>query len=131
MLYKLILLFVFTPLVELGILVYLGTLMGVLYTILIVVTTGIIGAFLAKTQGLATFSRIRSNIERGVLPAEELFHGVLILIGGLLLITPGLITDLAGFAMLIPRMRKVAAKWLRGLIERKIQRREIHYWEIR
>lgn len=131
MLYKLILLFVITPLVELAILVYLGTLIGVLYTILIVVTTGIVGAFLSKTQGLATFSRIRSSIERGVLPAEELFYGVLILIGGLLLITPGLLTDLAGFAMLIPRTRRVVAKWLRCLIERKIQQREIHYWEIR
>lgn len=131
MLYKLVLLFVVTPLIELAILVYLGTLVGVLYTILIVVTTGLLGAFLAKNEGLATFSRIRSSIERGVLPAEEIFQGVLILIGGLLLLTPGLITDLAGFAMLIPRTRKVVAKLLHSLIERKIQQRKIHYWEIR
>ncbi len=130
MLYKLVLLFVVTPLVELGILIYLGTLIGVLNTILIVVATGIVGAFLAKNQGLATLSRIRSSIERGILPAEELLHGVLILIAGFLLLTPGLITDLAGFMMLIPRTRKAVANWLRRLIQRKIQQREIRYWEI-
>ncbi len=131
MFYKLVLLFIVTPLIELAVLVYLGTLLGVLYTILIVIATGLIGAFLAKNQGLATFSRIGSSIERGVLPAEELFQGALILIGGLLLLTPGLITDLAGFAMLIPQTRNAVAKRLRGLIQRKIQQREIHYWEIR
>ena len=127
MLFKLILLFVVTPLAELTILVYLGTLIGVLYTILIVATTGIIGAFLARKQGFATLSRIRSSIERGVLPAGDLFQGALILIGGLLLLTPGIITDLIGFTMLIPQTRRIIANWLRDLIQRKIQQREIHY----
>ena len=129
--FKLVLLFVVTPLVELAILVYLGTLIGVLYTILIVIVTGLIGALLARNQGLATLSRIRSDIERGILPADELFKGALILIGGLLLLTPGLITDLVGFAMLIPQTRNVVAKWLRRFIQRKIQQREMHYWEAR
>ncbi len=131
MLFRLMLLFVVTPLVELAILIYLGTLIGALYTILIVVTTGLLGAFLARRQGLATLSRIRSSIERGILPSDDLFQAVLILIGGLLLITPGLITDLAGFAMLIPQTRNIVTKWLRNLIQRKIERREIHYWRIR
>jgi UPF0716 protein FxsA len=126
-----VLLFVVTPLVELAILIYLGTLIGALYTILIVVITGLLGAFLARRQGLATLSRIRSSIERGILPSDDLFQAVLILIGGLLLITPGLITDLAGFAMLIPQTRNIVTKWLRNLIQRKIERREIHYWRIR
>ena len=123
--FKLILLFVITPLVELAILVYLGTLVGVLYTILIVVITGLIGALLVRSQGLATLSRIRSDIEHGILPADEIFKGVLILIGGLLLLTPGLVTDLAGFAMLIPQTRNVVAKRLRRFIQRKIQQRQI------
>ncbi|MFO7772458.1 MAG: FxsA family protein [Dehalococcoidia bacterium] len=131
MLYKLVLLFVVTPLVELAILIYLGTLIGVMYTILIVVATGLIGAILARHQGLATFSRIRSSIDRGVIPSEELLHGALILVGGLLLLTPGLVTDLVGFAMLIPQTRKIVANWLRRLIQRKIQQNEVHYWEIR
>ena len=120
--FKLILLFVITPLVELAILIYLGTIIGALYTILIVIVTGLIGALLARNQGLTTLSRIRNDIERGILPAEELFKGVLILVGGLLLLTPGLVTDLAGFAMLIPQTRKVVAKWLCRFIQRKIQK---------
>ncbi len=129
--FRLMLLFVVTPLVELAILIYLGTLIGALYTILIVAITGLLGAFLARKQGLATLSRIRSSIERGILPSDDLFQAVLIVIGGLLLITPGLITDLAGFAMLIPQTRNIVTKWLRNLIQRKIERREIHYWRIR
>lgn len=125
------LLFVVAPLVELAILIYLGTLIGTLNTILIVVITGLVGAFLARRQGLATLSRIRSGIEQGVLPTSDLFQAVLILIGGLLLLTPGIITDLAGFAMLIPRTRSIVARWLRNLIQRKIERREIHTWRIR
>lgn len=131
MLYKLILLFVVTPLVELAILVYLGTIVGVLYTILIVVATGLIGAFLARSQGIATFNQIRSRIEQGVLPGDELLQGMLILVGGLLLLTPGLITDLTGFLMIIPQTRNIVVKWVRDLLQRKIQQREIHYWEIR
>jgi UPF0716 protein FxsA len=125
------LIFVVTPLVELAILIYLGTLIGVLNTILIVVITGLSGAFLARRQGLVTLSRIRNNVEQGILPSGDLFQAVLILIGGLLLLTPGLITDLAGFAMLIPQTRNIVTKWLRNLIQRKIERRETHYWRIR
>ena len=126
-----VLLFIVTPLVELAILIYLGTLIGIINTILIVVTTGILGAFLARTQGLATLSRIRSSMERGILPSDELFQGSLIVIGGLLLVTPGMITDLVGFAMLIPQTRNIVIKWLRKLIQRKIERREIHSWRLR
>ena len=125
------LIFVVTPLVELAILIYLGTLIGALYTILIVVITGLLGALLARRQGLATLSRIRNSVEQGVLPSGELFQAVLILIGGLLLLTPGLITDLVGFALLIPQSRNVVTRWLRNFIQRKIERKETIYWRIR
>ena len=125
------LIFVVTPLVELAILIYLGTLIGALNTILIVVITGLLGAFLAKRQGLATLSRIRNSVEQGVLPSGDLFQAVLILIGGLLLLTPGLITDLVGFALLIPLTRNVVTRWFRNFIQRKIERKETLYWRIR
>lgn len=131
MLHKLVLLFVATPVVELAILVYLGTVIGVVYTVLIVVATGIGGALLAKNQGLATLHRIRSSVGRGILPGEELLQGTLILIGGLMLLTPGLVTDLVGFAMLVPQTRKVMAGWLRGIIQRNVQQRNMYYREIR
>ena len=125
------LIFVVTPLVELAILIYLGTLIGALNTILIVVITGLLGAFLARRQGLATLSRIRNSVEQGVLPSGDLFQAVLILIGGLLLLTPGLITDLVGFALLIPLTRNVVTRWFRNFIQRKIERKETLYWRIR
>ena len=125
------LLFVLTPLVELAILIYLGTIIGALYTILIVVATGILGAFMARNQGFATLSRIRSNFERGIIPSNELFHGALILAGGLLLLTPGVITDIVGFAVLVPQTRRLIGRWILSLIRRRIERGEIHYWEMR
>ncbi len=131
MLSRLILLFTLTPLVELAILLYLGSLIGVLYTIVIVVVTGIVGAFLAKRQGLAVVSRIRSSTERGMLPGEDLLHGALILAGGLLLLTPGLLTDVVGFVFLIPRTRKAMMNWVRRIMERKMQQGEMRYWQIR
>ena len=130
MLLRLALLFVLTPLIELAILVYLGTIIGALYTILIVVATGILGAFMARNQGLAALSRIRGSIEREIIPSNEIFDGALILAGGLLLLTPGIITDIIGFAMLVPQTRRITGRWLRSLIRRRIQRGEIHYWEV-
>ena len=126
-----ILIFVGVPLAELALLIYIGNLIGVLNTILIVVITGILGALLARHQGLAALSRIRSNVERGILPSDDLLQGVLILIGGLLLLTPGIITDLAGFAMLIPPTRRIVTRWLQRLLQGKISRGETHYWRIR
>jgi len=119
------------PIIELAILVYLGTEIGALYTILIVIGTGLLGAFLARNQGLATLSRIRSSLEQGMVPSTELFNGALILVGGLLLLTPGLITDFVGFMLLIPPTRYIIGKWLRGRIMGKIQRHEIHFLDMR
>lgn len=131
MLSRLVLLFVVIPLVELAILLYLGSLIGVLYTIVIVVVTGIVGAFLAKREGLAVISRIRSSTECGILPGEDLLHGALILAGGLLLLTPGLLTDIVGFVLLIPRTRKAMMNWVRRIMERKMQQGEMRHWQIR
>ena len=72
MLFKLLLLFILVPLFELALLVYVGTLIGPWYTMLIVVVTGVIGAVLARRQGTAILNRIRSNIEQGMLPPDDL-----------------------------------------------------------
>ena len=124
---RLTLLFVLMPLVELAILVYLGTIIGAFYTILIVVLTGILGAILTRSQGMATLSRIRSSLQRGILPANELFDGALILVGGLFLLTPGIITDIFGLAVLVPQTRHIIGRLFRSLIYRRIQRRQIQY----
>jgi UPF0716 protein FxsA len=128
---RLFLLFVTTPLSELALLVYLGTVIGPWYTILIVVATGAIGAYLARNQGLATLAKIRSSIQQGIIPSRELLEGALILAGGLLLLTPGVITDTVGFLVLIPPSRRAIARYLLALVRRRIERGAIHYWEVR
>ena len=131
MLFWLILLFTIVPLIELAILIYLGTIIGALYTMLIVVVTGILGAILARYQGSSTLSKIRSNIEIGIIPANELFDGALILAGGLLLLTPGIITDIIGFALLVPYTRRIVRRLSRSLMLRKIETGGINYWKLR
>lgn len=130
MLFKLGLLFILVPLIELAILVFLSSIIGFWYTILIIIATGFLGALLAKRQGLKTLYRIRSSLEQGILPSAELFHGALILTGGLLLLTPGLITDITGFALLLPQTRRIIGKVIISQIKRKIQSGQIQYWEI-
>lgn len=130
MLLRLMLLFILVPLIELAILIYLGTIIGALYTVLIVVATGILGAIMERHQGLAALSRIRSSIMSGIMPANELFDGALILAGGLLLLTPGIITDIVGFAVLVPQTRRIIGRWIRSLIHRRIQSGKIHYREV-
>jgi UPF0716 protein FxsA len=131
MLFRLILVFTIVPLIELAILIYLGTIIGALYTILIVVVTGILGAVMTRYQGMVTLSKIRSNIENGIIPANELFDGALILAGGLLLLTPGIITDIIGFALLVPYTRRIVRRLSRSLVLRKIETGGIHYWKLR
>ena len=131
MLFRLLLLFILVPLVELALLIYIGMVIGPWYTIAIVVCTGILGAVLAKSQGTAILNRIRSSLEQGTLPPDDLLSGALILVGGLVLLTPGMITDIIGFSLLIPATRRAIAGWLRGAIQRKFEQGEIYSWRLR
>ena len=104
---KLLMLFIATPILELAILIELGKRIGTLQTIGIIIITGIVGASLAKSQGLRIFRNIKQSVSVGELPHNHLVEGLLILIGGALLITPGIITDLAGFTLVLPWTRKL------------------------
>ena len=94
---RLLLLFTVVPLVELFLLVKLGTVIGIGATILIVICTGVLGAWLARWQGLGVLRRLTEDVNQGRLPADALIDGLLILIAGAVLLTPGLITDALGF----------------------------------
>ncbi|NMB15884.1 MAG: FxsA family protein [Firmicutes bacterium] len=107
------------PIAELAVLIELGRQVGTRPTIGLVLGTGVIGAALAKSQGLAVLRRMAAQLDEGRVPAEGLLDGLLILIGGLLLATPGLMTDAAGFFLLVP--------WSRNLIKRKA-RAKIYDW---
>jgi len=126
MLVKLILLFTIIPITELIILMKLGTLIGIAKTLLIVIGTGILGAVLAKMQGVQILYKITNEINRGAVPAGYLFDGFLIFIAGVVLITPGLITDILGFLLLIPFTRAIIKSWLSNTVRNKIKKGDLH-----
>jgi len=87
----------------------------------IVIITGFVGAFLARAQGIMVLAQIRRDLAEGRMPAPRLMDGVMILIAGVLLITPGLITDTVGFLLLIPVVRSTIRAWLRRKLEEKFR----------
>ncbi|MGQ3684936.1 MAG: FxsA family protein [Candidatus Loosdrechtia sp.] len=106
MVLRLILLFTIFPLVELYLLIQIGRHLGALTTVMIVFITGVAGALLAKSQGLSVYKNIKKDLQEGFIPTESLLDGLFILIAGALLITPGLITDIVGFFLMIPLFRR-------------------------
>ncbi len=126
MLLGLFFLFTLVPLLELYLLIRLGTYIGAVDTIAIVIGTGVAGGLLAKSQGLAVLDRMRAELNQGRLPAESLFDGLLILIAGAMLVTPGLLTDGLGLLLLIPWSRQVIKSWLKRKMQEKISEGEIH-----
>ena len=113
MLFRLFLCFTLIPVAELYILIHLGGIIGGLNTIILVILTGFIGAYLARMEGLNTMLKVRQNLNQGVMPAEELLDAFIILIAGLVLITPGLLTDTAGLLLLWPPTRNKIKRFLR------------------
>ncbi|PIE00790.1 MAG: exlusion protein FxsA [Thiothrix nivea] len=99
-------LFFIIPLIEIYLLIQVGGVIGVLPTILLVVLTAVIGAFLLRQQGLSTLARFQRSMAQGEVPATALLEGVMLLLGGALLMTPGFFTDAIGFACLLPFSRK-------------------------
>jgi len=99
---RMLLLFVFLPMVELYLLIMLGSRIGAMPTIGLIVFTGVLGATLARQQGLSVLSKIQREMASGKPPTQELVEGALIVVGGIVLLTPGIITDLFGFSLLIP-----------------------------
>ena len=117
MLLKLFLAFTIIPVVEIYLLIQIGTIFGALTSIALVIFTGFFGAYLARIQGLQTLFRIQESIREGQMPSGELMDALLIGIAGLVLLTPGFITDAVGFLLLIPNTRTAIKYWLRRQIE--------------
>ncbi len=102
----LLLLFLLVPVIEIYLLIEVGSMIGAIYTILLVVLTAVVGAALLRWQGFTTFQRVREAMARGEVPAIEMMEGVVLLICGALLLTPGFFTDIIGFLALIPAVRR-------------------------
>jgi UPF0716 protein FxsA len=118
MLPRLALLFILVPILELAILVQLGQRVGFWPTLALVIFTGVLGASLARSAGMRILSSIRSELAAGRVPSEALQDGLAVLVGGALLLTPGLITDFAGFSLLFAPTRR----WLKARTRRWLER---------
>ncbi len=112
MFFYLLLLFIVVPFVELALLLKLADLTSWWHTLLLVIVTGIVGTWLARSQGLRTYSKIQQSLAEGQMPADSLLDAAMILVAGALLLTPGILTDLFGFSLLFPPTRRFYRRWL-------------------
>ncbi|HEV2132618.1 MAG TPA: FxsA family protein [Longimicrobiaceae bacterium] len=129
---RLLLLFTLVPAVELALLIVIGQRLGVLPTVALILITGLVGAWLARREGSRTWREFRAALSTGRVPGEELQQGLAILIGGALLLTPGVVTDLVGLLLLLPPSRQVVLREVRRRIERRLlqdeNRLEVRFW---
>ena len=122
----LVTLFIAMPILELVVLLKVHQACGLGNKLVIVVLTGIVGVVLARAQGIMVMTVIRRDLAEGKMPAPRLMDGVMILIAGVLLITPGLITDSVGFLLLLPPVRASIRAWLRKKLEDKLRNGSIN-----
>lgn len=113
--------FILLPIIELWLLFKVAAALDFGTALIIVVMTGVIGAWLARAQGLMVMLQIQRDLAEGRMPAPRMIDGMMILIAGALLITPGLITDAVGFLLLAPPVRVLIRGWLRQMLERKLK----------
>jgi len=121
MFFKLATLFIVLPIVELILLIWLGDVLSFWPTVGIIITTGVVGSWLARVQGRAVLRSIQAELQRGALPGDPMIDGLLVLVAGALMVTPGLITDVTGMLFLVPPIRRVVRnrikKWFTSRIE--------------
>jgi len=120
MLVRLLLVFTVVPLVELFLLVKIGESIGLGATVAIVVTTGVVGAWLTRIEGLRVIRQVRDELGQGRVPTDRLLDGLLILLAGAVLLTPGLLTDAIGFFLLVPPGRRLVRRYLARVIARRL-----------
>jgi len=122
MFFKLFLLFTLIPIAELYLLIKIGGVIGAFNTVLIILVTAIVGAYLTKSQGFIVINRIQLALKEGRMPGSELLHGLCVLLGGFTLLTPGFITDFFGLSMLLPPIRDIYVRIAERLIMNKIHK---------
>ena len=129
--FRLLLLFIALPALELALLIEIGARIGTATTIGLIVVTGIVGASLARQQGLRVIGTIQRELAEGRLPAASLVDGLMILVASALLVTPGVLTDAFGFLCLVPAFRAVARRAMQRRFERAVreQKVQVHFAE--
>jgi len=113
--------FLVIPIVEMLVLLKVGSFIGTFYTVALVLMTAVIGVSLLRRQGLSAFLRANEKMQAGQMPVEEMGEGLMLAVAGALLLTPGFVTDGIGFLLLTPGVRRyLATKWLSSMV-RKLQ----------
>jgi len=110
---RLFLLFTIIPFVEMVILLKLGDLVGFFPTLLIVIITGALGAYFVKREGFRVWMKIHAELQIGKLPGDQLIDALLLFVAGIVLVTPGILTDISGFLLLIPFVRSGIKAYLK------------------
>ena len=112
MFFKLFLLFLIVPVIEIYLIIKVGSVIGGLATVVILLCISLLGAYLVRNQGVRIVMQIREELSRGRLPAAQLLDGALVFIGSVLLMTPGFFTDFIGIFFLLPATRRMIKMWL-------------------
>jgi len=131
MLLKLFLAFTLIPVAEIYILIKVGSSIGAINTVLLVILTAFAGAYLAKMEGMQTMLRVRASLQQGIMPAEDLVDALLIFIAGLVLLTPGFITDATGLFVLFPGTRPYLKRYLKRKFDEWVREHDIHMTTLR
>lgn len=126
MLGPLILLFTLLPAIEFYLLFKIGSQIGALETFYLIIFTGIAGAYLAKREGLSILNKIQGELNGGGLPTNAMMNGLMVFGGGLLLLTPGFLTDILGFSMVLPGSRHLMIMFAKRYFEYAIKSGNIH-----
>lgn len=124
---KLFFAFTLIPVVEIYLLIKLGSFLGALNTIILVISTGLAGAYLARMQGMQTMLRVRSSLQQGLMPTEDLIDALIIFAAGIVLLTPGFLTDIAGLLLLFPVTRRYFKRLIKYKFEQWVNNQNIHY----
>ena len=118
---RLLLLFTVVPAIELWMLLQLGAWLGPANTFLLVLLTGVVGAWLAKREGIGVLRQLTAELHKGIPPGDRLMEGALVVVGGLLLVTPGVFTDLTGLLLIAPPSRQFLAPRALAWLASKVQ----------
>tara|TARA_B100000029_G_scaffold404231_1_gene404225 strand:- start:506 stop:865 length:360 start_codon:yes stop_codon:yes gene_type:complete len=115
------LIFIIIPLIEITIFITIGSEIGILNTIAIILLTALVGIFLVRRRGISLLFNAQKNMSQGVMPTEEIKGGIFLLVSGLLLITPGFFTDCIGFAIFLKPIQNYVSKKARDYFNSRIR----------
>ncbi len=125
MFFRLFLLFTVVPAIELYLIIKVGSVIGALNTIFIIIFTGILGAYYARQQGFRVVNNIQWKMQQGTVPGDDLVNGAMLLVGGAFLITPGFITDFAGVSLIFPPTREAIKVGVKRYLEKRVRQGEV------